>query len=88
VLRECPVDTSGLEALKTALATDDRYAGWCTIAVFIGLVIEYAIPIWLKRKELPRHEIVLTLAMGILIAGGVYGEYHFGSSASGIAMQN
>jgi hypothetical protein len=76
-----------LEALKTALFSDNRYAGWCTIAVFVGLVAEYAILPWIKRKGLPRWDRVLTSIAAIAIAGGVFGEYHFGSVASDIALQ-
>lgn len=76
-----------LEILKTALVSDNRYAGWCTIAVFIGLVVEYAILPWIKRKELPRWNRVIPSIAAIAIAGGVFGEYYFGSLASSEAIQ-
>ncbi len=81
------METSGLEALKTALASSNRYVGWCTIAVFVGLLFEYTILLWPKWKDLSHWEKVLTVLAGIAIAGGVYGEYHFESLASGEAMQ-
>jgi len=43
--------------------------------------------LWLKRKELSRAEIVLTVIAGLAVAGGVYGEYLFGSKASEAAMK-
>ena len=45
-------------------------------------LVEYTILLWLKRKELSVLEICLTAVAGIAIAGGVYGEYLFGSRAS------
>lgn len=76
------METSGLEALKSALAANNRWIGWCTITVFVGLLVEYTILLWPKWKELPRWERVFTVLAGIAIAGGVFGEYHFESSAS------
>lgn len=76
-----------LEALKAVLVSNNRYLGWCTIAVFVGLLVEYTILLWLKRKELSSGEIALTIIAGLAIAGGVYGEYHFGSAAARTAMQ-
>jgi hypothetical protein len=76
-----------LDRLKAALAYNNRYAGWCTVAVFVGLVVEYTILLWLKRKELSLWETVLTIVAGIAIAGGVFGEYHFGSRAADAAIE-
>jgi len=81
------VGTSGLDALKAALVSNNRYADWCTIAVFVGLLIEYTILLWLKRKDLSRLDITLTILAGLAIAGGVYGEHHFGSAAASAAIQ-
>jgi hypothetical protein len=76
-----------LETLKATLVADNRFAGWCTIAVFVGLVAEYAILPWIKGKKLPHWDRVLTSIAAIAIAGGVFGEYYFGSLASRDAMQ-
>jgi len=81
------VGTPEVEALKAALLSNNRLAELCTIGVFLGLVVEYTILLWLKRKELSRTEIVLTIVAGIAIAGGVYGEYLFGSRASDAALK-
>jgi hypothetical protein len=81
------VGTPELEALKTVLVSNSRYAGWCTFAVFVGLLVEYTILLWLKRQELSRWEKVLTVIAGLAIAGGVYGEYLFGSRASDAALK-
>jgi Tfp pilus assembly major pilin PilA len=79
--------TPDIEALKSALVKNQGLAEWCTIAVFAGLVVEYTILLWLKRKDYSRNEIVLTVAAGLAIAGGVYGEYAFGSKVSEAAVK-
>jgi len=75
-----------LEVLKAVLANNARWAGWCTIAVFLGLLVEYTILLWLKRKDLTRTDITLTIVAGVAISLGVGGEYLFGSRASDAAM--
>ena len=77
---------SEIDSLKTILADNTRWAGWCTIAVFLGLIVEYTILLWLKRKDLSRTDITLTIIAGIAISLGVGGEYLFGSKASEAAM--
>ncbi len=79
--------TPEIEVLKSELVKNHSRAEWCTIAVFIGLLIEYTILLWLKRKDLSRIDIALTVIAGIAIAGGVYGEYLFGSKASEAAIK-
>ena len=75
------------EVLKSALTQNTLLVERCTIAVFIGLLVEYTILLWLKRKDFSRTEMALTVIAGIAIAGGVYGEYFFGSKASEAAMK-
>ncbi len=75
------------EVVKSALTQHTRLVEWCTIAVFIGLLVEYTILLWLKRKDFSRTEMALTVIAGIAIAGGVYGEYFFGSKVSEDAMK-
>ena len=58
-----------------------------TVAVFLGLLVEYTILIWPKWKELKRREKVFTVLAAMAIAGGVYGEYFFGSRAADAALQ-
>jgi hypothetical protein len=58
-----------------------------TVAIFFGLLVEHTILIWPKWKELKRWEKVFTVLAGIAIAGGVYGEYFFGSRAANAALQ-
>ena len=79
--------TSELDVLKAVLASNNRYAGWCTITVFVGLLIEYTILFWLERKKISCWERVLTIVAGMAIAGGVGGEYLFGSRASSAALK-
>lgn len=76
-----------LEALKVALFSDNRYAGWCTLAVLVGLIFEYVFLVWLERKELTLRKIVVTLVAGTVIVAGVFGEYHFGSLVTAEAGQ-
>ena len=79
--------TSGLDGLTRVLAANNRYAGWCTFAVFLGLILEYTILLFPKWKELKRWERIFTVLAALAIAGGVGGEYYFGSGAAGAAMQ-
>ena len=69
------------------MVSNNSYAGWCTVAVFFGLIIEYTILLWPKWQELKRWEKVFTVLAGIAIAGGVYGEYFFGSRAADAALE-
>jgi hypothetical protein len=55
--------------------------------VFLGLIVEYTILLWLKRKDLSKTDITLTIIAGIAISLGVGGEYLFGSKASDAAMR-
>jgi hypothetical protein len=74
--------TPDVGSLKSALAFNDAWSGYCTIAVFVGLVFEYAILFWSERERLTPKKVVLSVIAGLLIAGGVGGEYFFGSKAS------
>jgi hypothetical protein len=49
--------------------------------------VEYTILLWLKRKDLTKTDITLTIIAGIAISLGVGGEYLFGSKASEAAMR-
>lgn len=75
-----------VESLKSALSFNDAWSGYCTIIVFAGLLFEYAVLLRLEWKELTRKKISLTVVAGLMIAGGVGGEYFFGSKASSIAV--
>jgi len=81
------VGTPEAEALKAVLVRNNWWAEVCTICVFAGLIIEYTILLWLKRKSFSRLELTLTILAGIAVAGGVFGEYHFGKTASNAAIQ-
>ena len=76
-----------LETLKSILVSNNTRVGWCTVAVFVGLVVEYTILLWPKWKDLKFWERVFTVIAGLAIAGGVYGEYLFGSKAADAALQ-
>ena len=67
--------TPDLDALKSTLVNNNTHAGWCTVAVFVGLLVEYTILLWPKWRELKRWKKLFTVLAGIAIAGGVYGEY-------------
>jgi hypothetical protein len=79
--------TPDLDTLKSTLVNNNADAGWCTVAVFAGLLVEYTILLWPKWRELKRWERIFTVVAGIAIAGGVYGEYWFGSRAADAALQ-
>jgi hypothetical protein len=79
--------TPDVEALKSMLVRNNRWMGWCTIAVFVGLLVEYTILLRPKINEFSSRELVFTFIAGVAIAGGVYGEYHFGSIASDAAFR-
>lgn len=64
-----------VESLKSALSFNDAWSGYCTIIVFAGLIFEYAVLLRLEWKELTRKKMVLTVVAGLMIAGGVGGEY-------------
>src|SRR5262249_53325161 len=65
---------------------NQHYAELCTIAVFIGLLIEY-LPEFLKWRKHSGNERTALVAGLILIAGGVFGEYLFGSWAGEAALK-
>ena len=79
------MDTPHIESLKSALNFYTSWAGYCTFTVFVGLIFEYAILFFSERKRLTPKEVVLTVIAAIMIAGGVGGEYCFGSKASNVA---
>jgi hypothetical protein len=74
------------EVLKSTLQNNQHYAELCTIAVFIGLLIEY-LPELLKWKKHSKTERTALIAGLVLIAGGVFGEYLFGSWAGEAALK-
>lgn len=53
--------------------------------MFAGLVVEYTILLWIKRKEFSKNDLALTIVAGIAISLGVGGEYLFGARASDAA---
>ncbi len=77
----------GLDNLKKLLVANNRYADWCTFGVFVGLLVEYTVLLFPKWKDLHRWEKLFTLIAAIAIAGGVWGEYHFGSAAADAAIE-
>ena len=79
------METSEAAALRATLDWAEGWSEWSVIAVFLGLVVEYTILLWLKRKEFTWLEISLTILAGIAIAGGVGGEYVFGSKVADAA---
>jgi hypothetical protein len=67
-------------ALREAFETANSYAEWATLAVVIGLIIEFAV-LLIFAKEISRAEKWLLIFANILVAGGVGDEYIFGGRA-------
>jgi hypothetical protein len=78
--------TPDAETLKSVFATNRNFAGWATIAVFVGLLGDIAV-IFLFRTDKSRSETWLAFICTLIIAVGVYGEYNFGSKAAQAADQ-
>jgi hypothetical protein len=71
------MDGPDIVALKHAFATANSNAGWSTLVVVIGLIVEFAV-LLIFAKEISRTEKWLLVLANIFVAGGVGGEYIFG----------
>lgn len=79
------MDKSALEQL---LSTYNWWMGVSTVAVAIGILGEYVAHfIFEKEARENKPEIFFSILFGILVLGGVVGEYRFGSKLSGVAGQ-
>jgi len=80
------MDDSALALLRETFRTANSYAEWATLAVVIGLIVEFAV-LLIFAKEISRTERWLLIFANILVAGGVGGEYVFGGRATTAAIQ-
>lgn len=80
------MDDSAIAVLKEAFRAANSEAEWATLAVVIGLIIEFAV-LLIFAKEISRTEKWLLVFANILVAGGVGGEYVFGGRATNAAIQ-
>lgn len=80
---------SEVEALKVTFSTNSNWAEWATLAVFVGLlgdiVVIFIFDLFDKNKSW--WEIILAGAATTIIAGGVWGELHFGHRATDTSSQ-
>jgi hypothetical protein len=75
-------------ALETLLSKYNWWMGLSTIAVALGILGEYVAHFIFERDaKRNRIEMVLGILLGVLVLGGVVGEYIFGSKLSDVAGQ-
>lgn len=67
------------DALKTLVAFDHHWAAISTIFVFIGLLLDIAAQLFREKSRLER---ALAFVGTLIIALGVFGEWHFDSAAA------
>jgi hypothetical protein len=75
-----------LSALKSAFETANTYAGWGTIAVIVGVSIEFA-ALFIFSKEMPPLEKAVMVFATFVIAAGCGGEWWYGKAAASDAAQ-
>jgi len=80
------MDDSAIVVLRETFRSANSYAEWATLAVVVGLIIEFGV-LLIFAKEISRTEKWLLIFANILVAGGVGGEYVFGGRASTAAIQ-
>lgn len=80
------MDDSAVAALRETFTSANSAAEWATLAVVIGLIVEFAV-LLVFAKEISRTEKWLLVFANILVAGGVGGEYVFGGRATNAAVQ-
>jgi hypothetical protein len=68
-------------SLRAAFDTASRYSEWATIAVTIGVFIEF-LALFIFGKEMPSLEKKVMIFATLLIVAGCGGEFIFGSRAS------
>jgi hypothetical protein len=73
------MDKSALEAL---LSKYNWWMGVSTIAVALGILGEYVAHFLFEKGKASKSEIALSIVFGVLVLGGVSGEYIFGSKLS------
>ncbi len=75
---------SEIESLKLAFSTNTNWAEWAAVAVFVGLLGDISVILIfdLFDKDKSWWEIILAGIASLIIAGGVWGESHFGHRAT------
>jgi hypothetical protein len=73
------MDKSSLEAL---LSRYNWLMGIATISVAVGILGEYVAHFLFEKGKRSKLEIAVSVAFGVLVLGGVSGEYIFGSKLS------
>jgi hypothetical protein len=69
-------------ALEQLISRFNWWMGISTIAVAIGILGEYVSESIFERKHRRKSEVILSIVFGVLVLGGVVGEYIFGSKLS------
>jgi hypothetical protein len=80
------MDTGDLSSLRATFEAASEYSEYCTIAVTIGVFIEF-VALFVFSKEMPRSEKLVMAGATALIVLGCGGEYVFGSRAGIAAAQ-
>jgi hypothetical protein len=80
------LDSDPAESLRRGFASANRFDGWFTILVVIGVAIEL-ITLIRFSKGMDRWERIGLIFGSLLVVGGVAGEYHFGKAANEAAAQ-
>jgi hypothetical protein len=77
------------ESLKLVFSTNTRCAEWSTIAVFVGLLADIAVILAFDLRDPDKSwwEIGLAGLASLVIAAGVWGEWHFGHKATEASSQ-
>jgi hypothetical protein len=78
------MDKAVLDAL---LERYDWWMGVSTIIVAIGILGEIALPFFFEKEKKPISEVILSVIFGVLVFGGVGGEYIAGTKLSEVTHQ-
>ena len=77
----------GRSALEELLVGYERGMGWATVIVAVGILGEVILPLVFGKEKRPPLEVALTILCGILLFGGVAGEYVAGSRISTVGQR-
>jgi len=72
----------GKTELEKLLSAYNWWMGISTIAVAVGILGEYVAHFIFEKEPRRRTETAFTIVFGVLVLGGVAGEYIFGSRLS------
>jgi outer membrane murein-binding lipoprotein Lpp len=75
-------------ALEQLLSSYNSWMGWSTVAVAVGILGEYVAHfVFEEDARRNRREMVVSILFGVLVLGGVVGEYLFGKKLSQVSEQ-